>query len=142
MSDDATPPPAPGSHGPLGPLALALSGGGYRAAAFHLGTLRFLDRMGLLRDVAGLSTVSGGTITGMAWAVSMLDGKPFSEFYDAYSTYLKQTNVIHEALEGLTTHRAHGSLPGRSCPGLPSSRARRPPAPRRTPAPEGRARPG
>ncbi|MDC0708428.1 patatin-like phospholipase family protein [Stigmatella sp. ncwal1] len=109
MSDDATLPPAPGASSPLGPLALSLSGGGYRAAAFHLGTLRFLDRTGLLRDVVGLSTVSGGTITGMAWAVSMLDGKPFPEFYDAYSAYLKRTNVIDEALEGLTAHREHGS---------------------------------
>ncbi|SEM42801.1 Predicted acylesterase/phospholipase RssA, contains patatin domain [Stigmatella aurantiaca] len=109
MSDDATPSPAPGSHGPLGPLALALSGGGYRAAAFHLGALRFLDRMDLLRDVVALSTVSGGTITGMAWTVSLLDGKPFQEFYETYASYLKRTNVIHEALEGLTAHREHGS---------------------------------
>ncbi|MEO8498164.1 MAG: hypothetical protein ABI614_24120, partial [Planctomycetota bacterium] len=51
-SDTTTP-----SHGPLGPIALALSGGGYRAAAFHLGTLRTLHEAGLLQSVDVLSTV-------------------------------------------------------------------------------------
>ncbi|MBN1207331.1 MAG: patatin-like phospholipase family protein [Myxococcaceae bacterium] len=106
MSDEVSPSTG---HGPLGPLAVSLSGGGYRAATFHLGTLRFLDRVGLLRDVVGLSTVSGGTITGMAWVVSQLDGKAFPEFYESYSAYLKRTNVISEALEGLTSKRDHGS---------------------------------
>ncbi len=109
MGDESPQPAAPGPHGPLGPLALSLSGGGYRAAAFHLGTLRFLDRVGLLHDVVGLSTVSGGTITGMAWVVSQIDGKPFSDFYETYSAYLKRTNVISAAVEQLTSHRDHGS---------------------------------
>ncbi|MDY7226828.1 patatin-like phospholipase family protein [Hyalangium rubrum] len=109
MSDAVSPPTGSDKHGPLGPLALSLSGGGYRAAAFHLGTLRFLDRVGLLGDVVGLSTVSGGTITGMAWVVSQLDGKSFPEFHESYSAYLKRTNVISEALECLTTNRDHGS---------------------------------
>jgi predicted acylesterase/phospholipase RssA len=102
----STPRPAPG---PLGPLAVSMSGGGYRAAAFHLGTLRFLNQVDLLKDVVGLSTVSGGTICGMAWVTSALDGKPFSEFYTEFSSYLRQTNVIEQALEGLTGNRDHGS---------------------------------
>lgn len=101
--------PAAGPHGPLGPLALSLSGGGYRAAAFHLGTLKFLNGVGLLPDVVGLSTVSGGTLTGLAWVVSQMDGKPFPEFYDTYSAYLKRTNVIGEALVELTSNREHVS---------------------------------
>ncbi|WP_255207844.1 MULTISPECIES: patatin-like phospholipase family protein [unclassified Myxococcus] len=99
----------PPSSGSLGPLALALSGGGYRAAAFHLGALRLLDTVGLLPDVVGLSTVSGGTLTGMAWVTSQLEGKPFHAFHASYSRYLKQTNVIAEALTGLTSNRDHGS---------------------------------
>ncbi|WP_233609479.1 patatin-like phospholipase family protein [Corallococcus sp. AB049A] len=108
MSQDATP-PVSDKHGPLGPLALCLSGGGYRAAAFHLGTLRFLDTVGLLSDVVGLSTVSGGTLTGLAWVVSQVDGKPFKDFHESFSAYLLRTNVIAEALTGLTTNRDHGS---------------------------------
>jgi predicted acylesterase/phospholipase RssA len=99
----------PGADRPLGNLAVSLSGGGYRAAAFHLGTLRFLERVELLEGVVGLSTVSGGTIVGMAWVVSQVDGKPFNEFYQEFSSYLKQTNVIALALEGLTNDRDHGS---------------------------------
>lgn len=93
---------------PLGNLAISLSGGGYRAAAFHLGTLRLMDRVGLLPGVVGLSTVSGGTICGMAWVVSMIEGKTFAQFHDRFSRYLVNTNVIGEALEGLRDERASG----------------------------------
>src|SRR5262245_11224142 len=45
-------------------IGLALSGGGSRAIAFHLGCLRALDRLGLLDRVTVLSTVSGGSVIG------------------------------------------------------------------------------
>lgn len=94
---------------PLGNLAVSMSGGGYRAAAFHLGTLRLMDRVGLLPGVVGLSTVSGGTICGMAWVVSLIEGKTFGEFYDHFSKYLISNNVIAQALEGLTGKRNYAS---------------------------------
>lgn len=52
-------------------IALALSGGGYRAAMFHLGTLSYLKHVALLNgksilDVVNtISTISGGSITGL-----------------------------------------------------------------------------
>lgn len=101
--------PAAAEPRDLGPLAVSMSGGGYRAAAFHLGTLRFLHRVDLLKDVVGLSTVSGGTICGMAWVVSAIDGKSFGEFHAEFSAYLRRTNVIQQALQGLTGDRDHGS---------------------------------
>ena len=52
-------------------VALCLSGGGYRAMLFHLGSLILLNEVGRLRDVARISSVSGGSITagvlGLAW---------------------------------------------------------------------------
>ena len=45
-------------------IGLALSGGGSRAIAFHLGCLRALNRLGLLDRIAVLSTVSGGSVIG------------------------------------------------------------------------------
>ncbi|WP_247344393.1 patatin-like phospholipase family protein [Bradyrhizobium sp. 61] len=45
-------------------IGLALSGGGARAIAFHLGCLRALHRLGLLDRVVVLSTVSGGSVIG------------------------------------------------------------------------------
>src|SRR3984885_4508592 len=45
-------------------IGLALSGGGSRAIAFHLGCLRALYRLGLLDRIDVLSTVSGGSVIG------------------------------------------------------------------------------
>ena len=50
-------------------LGLALSGGGFRAASFHLGVLKRMDELGLLSRVSVLSTVSGGAIVGALYAL-------------------------------------------------------------------------
>lgn len=71
----------------LGEIALSLSGGGYRAAAFHLGTLSMLDTLDLLDDVRVLSTVSGGTIAGASWAKSLADRTQFPEFLSAFKRF-------------------------------------------------------
>jgi NTE family protein len=49
---------APESHR----IGIALSGGGFRAAGFHLGALRKLDELGLLDELDVISCVSGGCI--------------------------------------------------------------------------------
>lgn len=46
----------------LGRIGLALSGGGSRAMAFHLGCLRALHQAGLLDRIATISAVSGGSV--------------------------------------------------------------------------------
>ena len=57
--------------GPRPGIALCLSGGGYRAMLFHLGTLWRLNQLGFLPKLARISSVSGGSITagvlGLAW---------------------------------------------------------------------------
>ncbi|MES2177962.1 MAG: patatin-like phospholipase family protein [Gemmatimonadota bacterium] len=50
-------------------LGLALSGGGFRAAAYHLGVLKRLEELGVLARIEALSTVSGGSITGALYAL-------------------------------------------------------------------------
>ncbi len=45
-------------------IGLALSGGGFRAAAFHLGVFRKLRELGLLWNLDLLTCVSGGSIAG------------------------------------------------------------------------------
>jgi len=45
-------------------LGIALSGGGFRAALFHIGVLARLAERDLLRHVSVISTVSGGAIIG------------------------------------------------------------------------------
>lgn len=44
-------------------IGLALSGGGIRAAVFHLGVLKRLAEMCLLENIASISSVSGASIT-------------------------------------------------------------------------------
>src|SRR3569833_1418467 len=76
-------------------FGLALSGGGYRAAGFHLGTLRKLHELGLLEKVAVLSTISGGSITGAALCLS---SKPYPTFENEMIAALCQKNTIGFAL--------------------------------------------
>lgn len=47
-----------------GRIGLALSGGGFRASLFHIGTLARLAELDVLRHVEVLSCVSGGSIVG------------------------------------------------------------------------------
>lgn len=91
------------SNKPFGEIALCLSGGGYRAATFALGTLSMLEELNLLGDVKLLSTVSGGTFTGLTYAAWQSEGKSFGEFYEDFSDYLKKTNAIDKALDDLYT---------------------------------------
>lgn len=51
-------------------IALALSGGGYRAMVFHVGALIRLNEVGLLSRLRRISSVSGGSITAGALALA------------------------------------------------------------------------
>jgi NTE family protein len=59
-------------------LALCLSGGGYRAMLFHLGTLWYLNDAGYLPKLDRVSSVSGGSITAgvlaLQWKKLTFDG--------------------------------------------------------------------
>ena len=70
-------------------IGLALSGGGSRAIAFHLGCLRALHDRGLLDRVSILSAVSGGSVIGALWAY---DDATFEDF---------ETRVLHMLRKGL-----------------------------------------
>lgn len=76
-------------------LGLSLSGGGYRAAAFHLGTLIRLHKMKILEEVDVLSTISGGSITGAYYALHK-DDFPF--FAQSMYEKLQRRNVIRKVL--------------------------------------------
>lgn len=60
-------------------IGLALSGGGYRAAAYHIGTLRALHRLGVLDKVDVISSVSGGSITAAYYALHKDSYEAFEE---------------------------------------------------------------
>ena len=70
----STEPVQPSPDAPAQPeagMALCLSGGGYRAMVFHIGSIWRLYELKLLRDLKRISSVSGGSITagllGLNW---------------------------------------------------------------------------
>jgi NTE family protein len=69
--DALTPDDVSAGAGPEDGTALCLSGGGYRAMLFHVGTLWALNDHGWLPKLDRISSVSGGSITagvlGLAW---------------------------------------------------------------------------
>ncbi len=71
-------------------IGLALSGGGSRAIAFHLGCLRALHDRGILKKVTVLSGVSGGSVIAALYAYS---DEPFEVFSDRVETLLSRGMV-------------------------------------------------
>lgn len=81
-------------------LGLSLSGGGYRAAAFHLGTLKKLQEMNLLGKVEVISTISGGSIIG---AYYLLHKGDFPAFEATAYKKLQEDNVIKRVVFSSTS---------------------------------------
>lgn len=103
---------------PFTNMALSLSGGGYRATAFHLGALSFLDsielevgspgdedklfdRRTLLENVKILSTISGGTPTGIMYALMLAKGKSFEDCYHKLYELLDEDQLLARTLDKL-----------------------------------------
>ena len=63
-------------------IGLALSGGGFRAAAFHLGVMRKLQALGLLDRLDLFSCVSGGSIAGAFVAANWRKPDKLAASYD------------------------------------------------------------
>ena len=94
---------------PLGPIAVSLSGGGARAAAFHLGTLSCLDSLDMLEDVSILSSVSGGTFTAAKYALTLKQAPEgedlhdtFRRFFDSFYEFLFTADLVSRALKRLS----------------------------------------
>jgi NTE family protein len=104
FTDSPSPPSEAGAHRPR--LGLALSGGGTRAAVFHLGVLRRLAAEGALERVTHLSTVSGGSLVtavimaqaGMKWPTS---GRYEREIYPRVRDLLTTTDLFSLRAVGL-----------------------------------------
>ena len=79
-------------------IALSLSGGGFRAAAYGLGTLNALHRLGLLDNVHQLSTVSGGTFAGAFYALRRKQGQDFETIYADFLAKLASDTLLSNAL--------------------------------------------
>lgn len=71
-------------------IGLSLSGGGYRATIYHLGTLRKLKEMNILDKVDIISTISGGSITGAYYG---LKGHDFDTFDKGLINIVKKSMI-------------------------------------------------
>ncbi|MES9937194.1 MAG: patatin-like phospholipase family protein [Sedimenticola sp.] len=77
-------------------IGLALSGGGFRAAAFHLGVFRKLKELGLLWKLDLLTCVSGGSIAGSFLACHWGD----DDALDQLENYLRTTSIAVSSVIG------------------------------------------
>lgn len=81
-------------------VGLALSGGGYRAAVFHLGSLWRLNELGWLKKLDEVTSVSGGSITA-GWLGLQWKKLKFGE--DGVAT-----NFVEEVVNPLREFCSHG----------------------------------
>jgi hypothetical protein len=89
-------------------IALAFSGGGFRAACFSLGSLSYLDRIqykgqSLLKNVRFISSTSGGSITNLVYSSHLFKGKTFEECYQFLLKELEGEKLIAKALQILNS---------------------------------------
>ena len=94
-----------------GKVGLGLSGGGFRASLYHIGTLAKLAELDVLRHVEAISCVSGGSIIGAYYY--LLLRRKLMEKYDESYAYMHPTENAERVLsqqdyldivEDLTTH--------------------------------------
>lgn len=98
---------------PFDSIALAFSGGGFRAASFSLGVLSYLDKIkfddttdelfghSLLQRVTYMSSASGGTIATALYALYNSKGKSFGDYYSKLLTALSGDELLKNAMEML-----------------------------------------
>ena len=86
-------------------IALSLSGGGVRAVGFHLGALEMLERLGLLKKVTILSSVSGGSMPAIGYALTQHLGRGFDQYFREFYEWLPGLNTVEMLLEGLADNR-------------------------------------
>lgn len=100
----------PPSFQPFNTIGLCFSGGGYRATFFALGVVSYLEHIQykgkpLLESVSALSTVSGGTLLGVAYARAVQESDYqfqafFKQFYQTFTP--ENDRLLQRAVENLT----------------------------------------
>ncbi len=100
---------------PFQKIALALSGGGFRAASYSVGTMSYLhhlkytDREGkersLLDNVEFISSASGGTFAGMLYAAYTKRGFPFEKVYKDILEFMGGEGLLDDVLKLMNDDR-------------------------------------
>lgn len=95
---------------PFEDIALALSGGGFRAAAYGLGTMMYLNKLqfgdkSLLERVKFMTSTSGGSIPTILYAISLSKGQSFDDFKSTILQFMRGDQLLHKALEELKSDK-------------------------------------
>lgn len=92
-------------------VALTLSGGGYRAATFHLGVLSYMDSIkiggkSLIDSIIAISTVSGGSITGLFYMMKKAENGNVenSEIWSELYHFLTNEDLVTDGLSRLSSN--------------------------------------
>lgn len=99
---------------PFNRIALSLSGGGFRAAAFSLGIMSYLEKVklseiagadSLLSRVEFVSSASGGTIAASLYGMFLCQGRPFREYYRFFLDKMNGEDLLNSVLEKLNNDK-------------------------------------
>jgi Patatin-like phospholipase len=91
-------------------IALAFSGGGFRAAAFSMGTLSYLEHLKLngdpnvagpsmLQNVHFIGSTSGGSLANIVYSLGIYQGKTFDEGYNLLLSMCNGEDLITRVFE-------------------------------------------
>lgn len=101
-------------------IALAMSGGGFRAATFALGTLSYLNELkddkeqNLLSRVRFISSTSGGSITNIAYSFGICQGLDFQSIYHQLLDTIDGEKIIDRAFKILEDNAVWKKRPDKS----------------------------
>lgn len=98
---------------PFQKLGMALSGGGFRAAAYSLGAMSYLhylqypdnDRAGhrVLDNVEFIASASGGTFAGILYTMHVCQKKTFQETFTTLLAFLNGEGLLENVLKSLNS---------------------------------------
>jgi predicted acylesterase/phospholipase RssA len=106
LADDGSLSPAP-LRTPFQRIAIALSGGGYRAASYSLGVMSYLHRIkykdgkSLMDNVEFISSASGGSFPAMLFAAYTKQGRPFEDVYNKLIHFMDGQTLLENVAKEL-----------------------------------------
>lgn len=92
---------------PFNNIAVSLSGGGFRATAFHLGAIAYLSTKkwqgtSLLERVRILSTISAGSFVGIKYITTIKKGGTIHDCYKSVYEFMCRYDLVSESLQFLS----------------------------------------
>lgn len=98
-------------------IGIGISGGGYRATGYSLGTLSYLHAIKLdgnknilLEKVDAISTVSGGSITGLSYVLSIKRNVQFNDYFKSTFSFIIEKDLVNDSLFTLVKNPTINSL--------------------------------